>query len=664
MKNFFISLLLYLFLISSCTTYQDFDKEKSFVFEITDSSQIAIGPEKWQGSDDCSAIAYMNSTETGLLLTIRVTDDSVRTGNEFSYMNDGVEIYMDLRPPRLSKRNAYEKGVFQAVVIPLPGKKNVAPIEWFPKNYSSEVTGAKAWTQLFDSGYVVQVLFTFSSLKRNHFWPRTRFSMDIAINDADILDRETQMVWRGKADNWKSPFNFQQVNIADQKATRKRDRTNKQDKPNILLLLTSQQAINAIGAYGNPYVQTPSIDDLAASGIRFTQSYSSSPAGSPARSSIITGMFPHQTDVNYSGQKPDSSTYNLGQIFRLAGYRTIWGGKWQLPDLYPHTAGKDSIPGFDLINFLSPEKTTQRGSDTDSPLADAMIKQLQRRPDEPWLMVVSFQNPHDITNFAAQPTAYLQAVATESMPPLPANFESDPSEPQFLKECRVRQSYENMLFLMQKQSPAAWRNYLFQYYRMVEKLDMEIGKVIAMIERQGFDENTLIIFTSDHGDGGAAHKWAGGISPYEEAVKVPLIISWFGKDFKESVDEKHLVSGIDILPTLLDYAGQSSPVNIEGLSLKPIIEDPGAHFREFIYSEIASDPQHPESMARIVRYRNYKYVLYSYGKPNEQLFDLRNDPGETENLAYSNKHQEIRNYLFSNLSKWMKEKNDIFKMAD
>jgi arylsulfatase A-like enzyme len=293
-----------------------------------------------------------------------------------------------------------------------------------------------------------------------------------------------------------------------------------------------------------------------------------------------------------------------------------------------------------------------------------MAKHLQRHPDEPWLMVVSFQNPHDIGNIATQPDAYLPAFNAESTAPLPLNFELDPSEPQFLKDCRNRSSSGNELYLTQNLSSVNWRNYLYQYYRLAEKADDEIGKIISMLEKQGYDENTLIIFTSDHGDGATAHRWAGRLSPYDEVMKVPLIISWFGKEFKSSLDNQHLVSGIDILPTVLDYAGLGIPPSLEGLSIKPVIENPDTSFREFLYSEIAPDPLHPERLGRLVRYRNYKYVLYSYGSSKEQLFDLRSDPGETKNLASSSAHLEIKNYIHANLNSWMREKRDYFRLVD
>jgi hypothetical protein len=188
-----------LIFLASCTSFKPFNEDESLIFDLNRSEQLARGQDKWDGTDDCSAIAYLNKTATGLLLTIEVKDDSVRTGELQPYMNDGVELYFDLRPPRLRKNNYYEEGVFQAVILPDPGKKQVAPIAWYPKTYKNEVSGTKAYTALRDSGYVVQVTIPFSGLGRAHYWPRTEFYMDIAINDADSAGRESQIMWAGKS---------------------------------------------------------------------------------------------------------------------------------------------------------------------------------------------------------------------------------------------------------------------------------------------------------------------------------------------------------------------------------------------------------------------------------------------------------------------------------
>ena len=384
-----VLIIFIVFLTCACTNYQSFKKEDAFEFNLIDSSQVVIGLDKWTGPSDCSGKVYMNKLENGLLITVEVMDDSVRTGNEASYQNDGIEIYFDLRPQRLRNRNLYEKGVFQAVIIPQPGKKNVAPISWYPLYYNSIVTGATAYTQLFPKSYMIQVFLPFSSLKMSHYWPRENFSFDIGINDADSLNRESQLMWKGKSDNWNNPSNFEPIVLAN-KIQRKPSR------PNILLILTDQQTMMDMSAYGNPNLRTPNMDALAEWGIRFMQSYCTSPASSPSRSSIITGLMPHQTGVSYNGMVPDSSIRNMGQLFQEAGYRTVWAGKWHLPDEFPDAQEAEKVPGFEILHFISPEKITGKGDDMDDPLTNAILKVLKRQLDKPLLLVASYQNPADI----------------------------------------------------------------------------------------------------------------------------------------------------------------------------------------------------------------------------------------------------------------------------
>ena len=175
MKNGNLYTLLSLLLLTSCSGFKGFDSESAIKISIQEPEQVVTGIENWTGPGDCSSIAYLNKTPAGLLFTIEVTDDSIKTGNLESYMNDGVELYFDFRPARLRDRNIYESGVFQAVILPEPGKKEMAPIEWFPSSYQTGIPGTRAYTELRENGYVVQVTIPYSGLKRNHFWPRQTF---------------------------------------------------------------------------------------------------------------------------------------------------------------------------------------------------------------------------------------------------------------------------------------------------------------------------------------------------------------------------------------------------------------------------------------------------------------------------------------------------------
>jgi arylsulfatase A-like enzyme len=403
-------------------------------------------------------------------------------------------------------------------------------------------------------------------------------------------------------------------------------------------------------------VSTPNIDALAEWGIRFIHSYCASPSSSISKASIITGLMPHQTGVSGDGTSPDSSVVNMGQLFREAGYRTIWAGKWFLPEEFPGCNEIDTVQGFEVLNFLSSEKITGRGEDMDTPLSDAIVKVLKRKMNKPFLLVASYLNPQDIKELADRPDAYPQALNPASTPPLPGNFRISTDEPQFLTDSRQDQVNHRELFNTREFTQAQWRNYLHHYYQMTEKIDKEIGKLINVLEYKGLDENTIIIMTSLQGDGAAAHHWAGGNSAYEEAVKVPFILSMFGKTLRNEVDEKHLVSGIDVLPTLLDYAGTDIPEKIEGSSLKAVVENPDTSWRNHLVSEFVPNPDNPQETVKMLRWRDYKYVLYPSVINNEQLFDLTNDPGEMVNLISNPGYYSVRSEM-SLLLKRLDEKS-------
>ncbi len=442
------------------------------------------------------------------------------------------------------------------------------------------------------------------------------------------------------------------------------EKTKKQEaeKPNILFVFTDQQTIDAMSAYGNPYLHTPYMDDLARFGVRFTRSYCTSPVCGPSRSSLITSRMPHETKVNFNGESPDWSITNMGEVFSKAGYKTIWAGKWHLPDSYPYARGLDSVPGFDLLPFATRESINGRGNFTDGPLADAAADWIKSNPPQPFLMGLSFHNPHDICYVPTQHEKFNTLVNSDSYPPVPGNWEIPENEPEFVKQSRQRKYYGNEINFTTEYTEKEWRWYLWHYYRMTERVDREIGKVIEALEYAGLDEKTLIIFTSDHGDGAASHKWAAKLNLYEEAAKVPLIITWFGKTPEGLVDSTHLVSGLDVLPTMCDYAGVTPPKGILGKSLKSIIDDPGANWRKYLVTELAPDPKNPKRKGRMVRSAIYKYNLYSHGNNNEQFYNLKKDSGEMnnqeKNVAYKKEIEQHMQYL----EQWMQKTNDDFKI--
>jgi arylsulfatase A-like enzyme len=446
----------------------------------------------------------------------------------------------------------------------------------------------------------------------------------------------------------------------------------KDGRPNILFIFTDQQTINCMSAAGNPWVQTPNIDSLARFGVRFEKSVCTSPICTPSRGTLVTGVMPHNHGAVYNNTGCDwDNVPRMGKLFKDAGYDAVWGGKWHLPESYPvvpNSKYSNFVPDFELLPFYTsgvetPGMHWALGDYTDGPLADAVEQWFADRDSrKPWMFGVSFHNPHDICYFPGHPEMYPDPLNIAAAPPLPENFEFPDDEPEFLVNARQRDHYGNEVRAAQKFDADQWRRYIYNYYRMMERVDEQIGRVLRALEKSGQEENTLIIFTSDHGDGAASHRWAAKLSLYAEPVNVPFIVTQFGKTPAGVVDSDHLVSGLDVLPTMLDYAGTAIPSACQGRSLKPVVEGRTTGWRDFVVTELAIDPRDPVKQGRMLRTARYKYNVYGCGARNEQFFDLNADPGEMTSLISKPELQtEIERHR-NLLKQWMEETNDPFEV--
>ena len=426
-------------------------------------------------------------------------------------------------------------------------------------------------------------------------------------------------------------------------------------RPNVLLLLTDQQTMRAMSAYGNPYLHTPNMDRLAHSGTRFAISYCTSPVCGPSRSSIVTGRMPHETGVNFNGATPDPQIPNVGQIFKSAGYETAWAGKWHLPASYVRPP-KGTIPGFDCLYV--PEGTKFRlGEQTDPAVTDQAVAFLNRDHDRPWLLAVSLHNPHDICWWVREEP--VQPINMHLMPPLPDNFAIAPDEPQFLTDCRKPKKYGVEQQYTADWDQTQWQAYLYSYYRLTEQVDRCVGRVMNTLKERGLLKNTLVVFTSDHGEGVAEHQLVVKLTPYDGAASVPLICSWPGVIPEGKEDANHPVSGVDIVPTVCDYAKVPCP-GLTGVSLRPWVEGRTTESRECVVCEILPFREQPQRMGRVLRTSRFKYHAFTDGARPEMLFDMHADPGETKNLACDPAHTDVLKRHRALLVDWLKQTNDDF----
>jgi arylsulfatase A-like enzyme len=246
---------------------------------------------------------------------------------------------------------------------------------------------------------------------------------------------------------------------------------------------------------------------------------------------------------------------------------------------------------------------------------------------------------------------------------LPANFAIPENEPEGFSVRRGSEPGSSMFpkhptkYWTEKQ----WRQYMYGYDRLLEMVDAHIKQIMDELEKQGLLENTVIIYTSDHGDGHASHQWNQKMTFYEESVNVPFIISWKGRTKAGIVDEETLSStGLDIFPTILKLAGVPIPGSLHGLDMVPqVLADSGGEAlpeREYVVSEI--NQLGGDFKGRMVASKNFKYILFDNGANREQLFDLANDPGELHPVTYK---QEYREQLLAHrnmLLEWDKRIDD------
>jgi arylsulfatase A-like enzyme len=436
----------------------------------------------------------------------------------------------------------------------------------------------------------------------------------------------------------------------------------KDDRPNILFIMTDQQSAHMMSCAGDRWLKTPALDELAATGIRFERAYATNPVCVPSRFSLQTGRMPSAIGMrsNANPPVPDSmARESLGVLFSNASYETVYGGKVHLPGQL------NGLPGYRSLT-----------ADSREGLAEACVRFIKQEHDRPFLLFASFINPHDICYMAINDAlraagrapfgnldsrtcervaAEVRQQTLQRLTPLPPNHGIAEQEPEAITAKYLQAGFKGVRYRKHARDvwqEEEWRVFRDTYRRLTEMVDEEIGQVLKALKEAGLEENTLIVFTSDHGDMDGTHKLQHKSVLYEEAARVPFMMSFKGKVKAGVVDDKHLISnGLDLLPTLCDYARIEAPTGLAGKSLRPIAEGrPTTDWRDYLVVESAH--------GRMLRTDRFKYCVYDSGKNREQLIDLANDPGEMTNLAGNEQYEEILDRHRQLIRDWVKRTGD------
>jgi len=207
-----------------------------------------------------------------------------------------------------------------------------------------------------------------------------------------------------------------------------------------------------------------------------------------------------------------------------------------------------------------------------------------------------------------------------------------------------------------------WRRGLAIYDWFTNDVDRPVGTVMKALREAALEENTVIIYTSDHGEGGASHRWLGKLALYEESMAVPFIVSWKGMTPAAVADRTHLVSGVDLLQTVCGYAGVTPPAGVEGVNVKELIDNPNSPGRDFLVGRMYPVSKDSTRDGCMLTTGRYKYNVFSEGKLCEQLFDLEKDPGEMRNLAVDPSAKDELKRHRDLLRRWLAANRDDFKL--
>lgn len=414
------------------------------------------------------------------------------------------------------------------------------------------------------------------------------------------------------------------------------------DRPNILFIMTDDHAAHAISCYGSKVNETPNLDRLAKSGVRFTNAFVTNSICTPSRATLLTGKYSHLNGVPVFNNF-DGSQQNVAKLLQSAGYHTGVIGKWHLGS---DPAGFDRwiiLPGQGVYNnpaFLTPAgRLTVNGYVTDI-ITDLGTEWLDTRPkDKPFFLLLHHKAPHREWTPSEK---YRTEFSKKTIPEPPTLYDKYDSRPAALPENRqtiARDLNRNDLKMdppndITGDALTRWKyqRYMQDYLACVQSVDDSVGKVLDYLDAHDLAKNTLVIYTADNGfflgDLGLFDKRF----MYEPSLRVPLIAC--GPGVKAGTVTDSIAINIDYAPTFLAAACEKIPADMQGRSLLPILSgEPPADWRTAMYYRYYHDPGHHNTRAHLgIRTATHKLIHY-WKKDAWEMFNLTNDPQEQHNLA-------------------------------
>ena len=425
-------------------------------------------------------------------------------------------------------------------------------------------------------------------------------------------------------------------------------------KPNVLFLICDDLNCD-LGSYGHPRVQSPHIDRLARSGVRFENAYCQYPLCGPSRASFMTGLYPDQNLVKRNAiyiREHVPNVQTLSQMFRNHGYVATRVGKIYHYNVPKHigTSGHDDPYSWDYtfnprgrdtheedaifslrpgqfggtLSWLASEGTDAEQTDGIAATETVRLLKQYAREKQPFFLAVGLYRPH--TPYVA-PKHYFDLYPADliKVPEVPEGYLETLPEP-------ARRSLTNKKEQVNLQEDLA-RQAIQAYYASITFADAQLGRILEALKETGLADNTIVLFTSDHGYHMGEHGYYQKTTLFENAARVPLIIAGPGLEAAGQATRAP-AEMVDFYPTLAELCGMKTPAYVAGVSLVPVLHDPEARPRQDALTQFATGYS--------LRTDRYRYTEWGdHGEEGAELYDHESDPGEMVNLANQPGHNEL-----------------------
>ncbi|MBW2715889.1 MAG: sulfatase [Deltaproteobacteria bacterium] len=426
-------------------------------------------------------------------------------------------------------------------------------------------------------------------------------------------------------------------------------------RPNIVVLVSDDQAFDTMGHAGQPWLRTPGMDRLAAEGARFTRAFVTTSLCSPSRASFLSGRWARSHGIINNGTEFPSGLPTFASELQAAGYDTAYIGKW-------HMNRQKERPGFDFsasylaqgehqdTSFMVNGEFVETEGWVDDVATDYALEFLRSERDAPFLLFVGFKSPHA----PWEPPERLLDLYRDARQTPPANIAAIPPYPRthelkFLaakgiptRPYRVPENWVELLGKARKTAQpgegANWiRKHRRAYHQLIAGVDENVVRLLETLDELDLTKNTIVVYSSDNGWCNGAHGIMIKRAAYEESIRVPLLVRYPPLTKAGTTIDK-LVLNVDLAPTLLDLAGVKAPDEMQGRSLVPLLAGNETEWRtSFVYENFYEPPFYIPTLYAL-RTETWKLVEYP-GYPGwTEFFHLAEDPYETENLATSEAH--------------------------